>query len=179
MELKRLVTYKIPFRGKSAIWCGIFLALSIFLRCFHYFFPCDFSEINAGECMFKIIFPILLCASFSVLVRLVNLRSPGIYGILAAALCFTMFLGDIFDSNLLQIIFSVITMPILSLLLLATFGGYIPYHSISAFALLFVCLLRFLFWVFSGIAWMIVIADISILIGLFSFTVSLKAHENG
>ena len=178
MKLKMLVTYKISFRSKSALWCGVFLALSIFLRCLHYFIPCDFSKVSIGEWIFKIILPILLCATYSILVRIVKLRSPGIYGILAAALCFTLFVGDLFDSNLLQLILSIVTMPLLAILLLLTFGGYIPRRSICACALLLVCILRFLFWVFSGATWLAAIADISILLGLFSFVVSIEAHEN-
>ncbi len=178
MQLKKLITYKILFRSKNALWCGVFLGLSIFLRCLHYFVPCDFSKINAGEWIFKIILPILLCAAYGVLVRIVKLRSPGIYGILAATLCLTMFIADMFGSNSFQIILSVITMPLLSLLLLSTFGGYIPHRSISGCALLFTCLLRFLFWIFSGAALMSVVADLSILLGLFCFTVSLRVHEN-
>ena len=146
MELRKVVTYKIPFRSKSILWCGIFLALSVFLRCLHYFIPCDFTQINSGEWIFKIILPILLCAAYGVLIRIVKLRAPGIYGILAAVLTLTMLIGDFFDCNLLQIILSAITLIILSFLLLATYGGYIPYRSICACATLIVCLLRVLFW---------------------------------
>lgn len=179
MELKKQVTYKIPFRSKSVMWCGIFLGISIFLRCFYRFLPCDFTNINAGKWIFRIILPVLLCGAYGILIRIVKLRSPGLYGILSAAICFTMFIGDLFDNNLLQIIFSVITMPLLSLLLLATFGGYVSKHSISGCALLLVCLLRFLFWIFSGETWLETLADLSALFGLFFFTVSLKAYENG
>ncbi len=178
MELRKVVTYKIPFRSKSILWCGIFLALSVFLRCLHYFIPCDFTQINSGEWIFKIILPILLCAAYGVLIRIVKLRAPGIYGVLAAVLTLTMLIGDFFDCNLLQIILSAITLIILSFLLLATYGGYIPYRSICACATLIVCLLRVLFWTFSGANWLAIIMDACILLGLFSFTASIKPMED-
>lgn len=178
MQLKKLVTYKIPFRSKSVLWCGIFFALSIFLRCFYYFIPCDFTKVSVGNWIFTIVLPLLLCIAFATLVRIVHLRAPGIYGILAAVLCLALFIGDVLEGNLSQIILSVCTMPFLSLLLLATFGGYIPYRSISGCALMLVSLLRFLFWLFSATAWSAMLADVTILLGLFSFTLSLNPFED-
>lgn len=178
MELKKQVTYKIPFRGKGAMLCGIFLAISIFFRCFHYFIPCDFSQINAGEWIFKIILPLLLCGAYAAIVRIVRLRSPGLYGILAASLCFVMFIGDLFDAKLIQIIISVLTMPALSVLLLMTFGGFISQLSISSSTLVLICLIRFVIWFFCKVPLAANIADISILLGLFCFAVSLNPCED-
>lgn len=177
MELRKLVTYKIPFRSKHILWCGIFLAMSIFLRCWHYFIPCDFNEINVGVWLFKIILPILLCAGFGVLVRIVKLRSPGIYGILSAALCITTLIGDVFGGNLVQVVLSLVTMALLAVLLLGTLGGSIQYRSICACALLIVCLLRFMVWIFSGATVLAISTDVFLLLGLFSFIVSVKPNE--
>ena len=178
MKLKKVVSYRIPFRSKEIAWCCIFLAVSVLLRCLHYFAPCDFSGWNVGNWIFGIILPILLCITFSVLLKLVQLRSPGIYGILAAALCLVLFLSDILECSLAQIILSGLTLPLLGFLLLATYGGYIPFRSITSFFLALVCAFRVFFWVVSAAAWDIVISDFSILAGLFCFTVSLKAFEN-
>ena len=177
MELRKLVTYKIPFRSKQILWCGVFFAMSIFLRCWNYFIPCDFTRINAGMWLFKIILPIFLCAAFGILIRIVMLRSPGIYGILAAALCITTLIGDVFGGNVVQVILSLVTMALLAVLLLGTLGGYIPYRSICACALLVVCLLRFLVWVFSGVTMLAISTDIFLLLGLFSFVISVKPAE--
>jgi hypothetical protein len=178
MQLKKVMTYRIPFRSKGITWCGIFLGLSVFLRCFYYFVPCDFSDWNAGIWILNILLPILLCATFGILIKVVLLRSPGIYGILAAAMCFVLFISDMVDDNLVQVIVSVVTMPLLGLLLLATYGGYIPLRSISAVALFFVAILRMiLFAIADTAAWRVSVSEILILTGLLCFTVSLKPLE--
>jgi len=177
MELQKAVTYKVPFRSKGITWCGVLLGLAVFVRCLHYFGPCDFSGWNVGKWIFGIILPILLCGSFAVLVKLVCLRSPGIYGILAAAICLTMLIGDIVDGKIMLIVISLLTMLLLGFLLLATIGGYIPFRSISSSALILVCVFRLFFCAICGVAWGAIISDISILMGLFCFTVSLQPSD--
>lgn len=178
MELEKVVTYRVPFRSKGITWCGVLLGLSVFTRCLHYFGPCDFSGWNAGTWIFGIILPILLCGSLAVLVKLVRLRSPGVYGILAAAICLTLLVDDIIDGKIILMIISGLTMLLLGFLLLATFGGYIPFRSISSFALILVCVIRLFFWAVFGVAWGVIISDIAVLLGLFCFTISLKPYEN-
>lgn len=177
MKLKESVFYRIPFRSKGVAWCGIFMGFSLFLRYLYYFIPCDFAAWNAGVWIFKIILPTLLCGGFGVLLKLVRLRAPGVYGILAAALCLLLLVLDMMDGNLAQIILAVLTLPVLGFLLLATYGGYIPFRSISALWLVFVILLRLLFGIGSASVWLTRLSEISILAGLLSFTVSLKPHE--
>ena len=178
MELKKVVTYKIPFHSKGVMWCGILLGLAVFVRYIYYLGPCDFTAWNAGIWIFKIILPTLLCGAYAVLIKLVHLRSPGLYGILSAALCVTLLVCDIMDRNILLIILSMLTLPLLGFLLLATFGGYIPYRSISSFALLLVCVLRLFFWTVSAVAFGAIIPDLLILLGLFCFTISLNPCED-
>lgn len=177
MELQKAVTYKVPFRSKGITWCGVLLGFAVFVRCLHYFGSCDFSGWNVGKWIFGIILPILLCGSFAVLVKLVCLRSPGIYGILAAAICLTMLIGDIVDGKIMLTVISLLTMLLLGFLLLATIGGYIPFRSISSSALILVCVFRLFFCAICGVAWGAIISDISILMGLFCFTVSLKPSD--
>lgn len=178
MDLKRVVTYKIPFSSKCILWCGIFLSISVFTRYLHYFIPCDFYGWNAANWIFEIILPTLLCACFAVLIKLVRFRSPGLYGILSAGLCLMLLFCDFLSGNALLIILSLLTMPLLGFLLLATFGGYIPFRSISACALVLVCLIRCFFWGISAVALGIIISDISLLLGLFCCVVSLKNSQN-
>ena len=178
MELERVITYKVPFHSKGITWCGILLGLAVFSRCLHYFGPCDFSNWNLGTYIFGIFLTIVLCCSYAILVKLVYLRSPGVYGILAASICLTILLGDVVTGKILLIIISALTMPLLGVLLLATFGGYIPFRSISSFALMIVCILRLIFWCICNIAWWVIVSDIAILSGLLCFTVSLKPCEN-
>ena len=55
---------------------------------------------------------------------------------------------------------------------------YIPYRSISSFALLLVCVLRLFFWTVSAVAFGAIISDLLILLGLFCFTISLNPCED-
>lgn len=174
MEFKKAVTYRVPFRSKGILFSGIFLAASVFLRCLYYFFPCDFTNYNFLTWSFGIFLPILLCVGFGILIRVVRLRAPGIYGILAAALCITLLVSDLNNSNVAQTIFSLVTMPLLGFLLLITYGGFIPFRSIGAFSLALVGIFRIVFWTFSGAAWVTLLGDTMIFLGLLCFTVSLR-----
>lgn len=178
MELKKAVTYRVPFHSEGVTWCGILLALSVFIRCVYYFAPCDFSRWNAVHWIFAIVLPMLLCGGFAVLLKLVHLRSPGVYGILAATICLALLIGDVAEGKMILIIISLLIMPLLGFLLLATYGGYIPFRSISSFALILACVFRLFFWGVCGVSWGVIISDLSILMGLFCFTVSLRPCED-
>ena len=179
MELKKLVSYRIPFSGRTVTWCCALLGLSVFLRYLYYFVPCDPDAIHTGVWILRIILPTLLCGAFGVLLRLVRLRSPGVYGILAAAMCLMLMAWDIMDGNVVEIILSVLTLPFLGFLSLATFGGYIPFRSISCFLIAVVLVLRLFFGGSSSlvIVWMDRISELSILASLFCFSISLKPMD--
>ena len=179
MELKRNVQYRIPFLSKSVTWCCAMMGLSVFLRFWFYFMPYDPLAVNAGVWILRIILPTLFCISFGILLRIVHLRVPGIYGILAALLCMLLMLWDILDGSILEIVLSVISMLALGVSLLATTGGYIPTRSISCLLLLLSIFLRFFLGNDSLTfrLWLDKISELSILLSLLFFTVSLKAYS--
>ena len=179
MELKRRAQYRTPFHSKTVTWCCAMMGLSVFLRFWFYFMPYDPAAVNTGVWILRIILPALLCFSFGILLRVVHLRVPGIYGILAAVLCLLLMLWDILDGSILEIVLSIILMLALGVSLVATAGGYIPTRSVSCFLLILsICLRLFLgndSLTFHS--WLDRISELSILVSLLFFTVSLKSFS--
>ena len=151
MDSKQITSYRIPFRSKGIAWCCILMALSVFTRFLHYFMPCDFSNWNIGVWILQIILPTTLCSAFCVFLHIVKLRSPGAYGILAAALCLLLLCYDIMEGSAVQIICSVLFLPTLGILLLRLSGGFISVRSVCGLLLILIFLIRLVFGLINNI----------------------------
>ena len=177
MKSKPITSYRIPFRGEGIAFCCFLMALSIFARFLYYFMPCDFSQWNIGVWILQIILPTVISGAFCVLLRIVKLRSPGVYGILAAVICLLLLGYDLMEGGIVQIILSILLLPVLGVLLLKICGGHISVRSVAGLLLILVFLIRLIIGLANKAEFAYIISELSVLASLFCYIMSLKGAK--
>lgn len=173
MQLKQYLRYQIDFTGKWVQPSALLMGLAFFLRLVYYLCLVSLHDCGIGEIIFSMLLPLLLTCCYIVLLRVVKLNAPGIYGILGAALCLLLLIGSFFTGNPLRIVLSILAYMAAGVVLIATAGGYLPGKLLSSvlFALPLIC--RFLFYSLGGlniIQWFQEASALLILASLFCLT---------
>ena len=176
MELKRRGTYQIPFTGRNAICSCAAMGFAVFLRYICYFLLRNLDSVGVGEWILQLILPTLLCVGYLILLRLVRLRVPLIYGAVLSGIFVMLLISDIVTGGALQIVISALTMIPLSLLILAVTSGVLPLSEAAWVGVLVVLILRVFFGgPVSGLAqWAVRLSEFSMLVSGFFFVFSLK-----
>jgi len=176
MELKIRGIYRIPFPGRNVSRsCGA-MVFAVFLRYISYFLLRDLDSVSVGEWILQLILPTLFCGSYLVLLRIVRLRMPLVYGAMMTGIFVLLLISDIATGGVLQIVLSVLTLIPLSLLILSVTAGVFPVPEAGWLGLLTVLVLRvFLCGSVSGLAqWSVRLSELSMLVSCFFFMFSLK-----
>ena len=92
MEFKQYLRYQIDFNGKWAQPAALLMGLAFFLRLVYYLCLVSLHDCGFGEILFSMLLPLLLTCGYIVLLRVVKLNAPGIYGMIGAALCLLLWL---------------------------------------------------------------------------------------
>ncbi len=151
MNLKRYDRYQMDFTGN---WMKASLAsmgLSVFLLAVYYFGWLNLSTVKIGKVILGLIFPMLLCLGYIVLLRFMKLNAPGVYGILGAALCLVLMGGNILAGGMVRMILSIVGYALCGVIIIFCAGGFLPgrlpaslaFGCAFAVRLLFFDLLRF------------------------------------
>jgi len=153
MKLKRFDRYQINFAGKTVTLSCALMGISLFLRAVYYFGFGAALDCTPAQWAFLIILPTVLIAVYIALMHCVRWNAPGVYGILAC-LFFLMLMGWNFTSgNVLRIVLSAAGYVLLSLIVLATSGGYIPGRFIAFISVFLTVLVRLLLFGLSISSW--------------------------
>lgn len=176
MELKIKGAYRIPFAGKNASYSCAAMGLAVFLRYICYFLLRDLDSVRTGEWILQLILPTGLCFGYLVLLRLVRLRVPLVYGAVLSGIFMTLLVSDIVTGGLLQIVISALTLIPLSLLILSVTSGVLPISEAAWVGILVVLILRIVFGEsVSGLdQWCVRLSELSVLASGFFFLFSLK-----
>lgn len=146
MNLKQLVRYRIDFSSKSAVISGTLMGVAIFLQVFYFTLVKPVPECNAAELTLNLWFPLVLQMAWIVMLRGINLRSCGVFGIVGAVICLLLITQSFFLGNVLLTLLSIVLYLIAAGALLAVTGGFLPYRSLAALTMVlpgFVALLGF------------------------------------
>ena len=126
MNLKQYHRCRMDFSVKAAGFAGLFTGAYLFLLCVYFFFLRDLSSIKAGEAVFGLILPMLLCILFIVLLRFVKLNAPGLFAIIGAAFCLLLMINTFSTGNLLHGVLGAVWYILCGLGLIISAGGYLP-----------------------------------------------------
>ncbi len=140
MKLKQYVRYQMDFKGKWVGASAFAMGAFVFFRMVYYFGLVNLSDCGFGEILFRLILPLLLGVGYVVLMSVMRWNAPGIYGILAAALCLLLIVGSFYTGSFLRILLSLILYFVAGVLLLGTTTGYVP-DKLPAVVLLGGCIL--------------------------------------
>jgi len=176
VELKVRAVYRIPFAGKNVLYSCAAMGLAVFLRYICYFLLCDLDSVGAGEWILQLILPTVLCFGYLVLLHLVRLTVPLVYGALLSGIFVMLLVSDIVTCGVLQIVISALTLIPLGLLILAVTSGVFPVSEAAWSGALIVLVLRIVFGgAVSGLdQWCIRLSELSMLVSGFFFLSSLK-----
>ena len=176
MELKVRGAYRIPFSGKKVTCSCAAMGLAVFLRYICYFLLRDLDSVGTGEWILQLILPTILCAGYLVLLRLVRLRVPLVYGAVLSGIFVMLLVSDIVTAGALQIVIAALTLIPLGLLILAVTSGVLPLSEAAWVGVLVVLILRIVFGgPVSGLSqWCIRISELAMIVSAFFFVFSLR-----
>lgn len=177
MNWKIYEHYQMDMTGKWARFCGVMMSASFFLRIVYYFGLKNLRDIPGSEIFATMILGLLLCAGFVVVLNYLRLNAPGIYGILGAAHCVLLIIGNFSSGSVLRIVLSIIWYVLCALVLLATIAGYLPGRLLSAgmlFMAAFVRLLAYDLGKISLIRWVTEAAVLCAILALAAIPMALK-----
>ena len=126
MQLKQYKQYRIDFRSKWIQPSAMFMGLSFFLRIFYYFGFRFVSDWSFADVIFQIILPLLLCATYTVMLWTFKRNQPGLFGIIGSALCLLAGIWSFYTGDVLYIILCVLYYTGTAVVFLATCGGFLP-----------------------------------------------------
>ena len=126
MNLKQYHRCRMDFTVKAAGFAGLFMGAYLFLLCVYFFFLRDLASVTAGETVFGLILPMLLCIVYIVLLRFVKLNAPGLFAIIGAAFCLVLMIHAFSSGNLLRGVLGGIWYILCGLVLILSAGGYLP-----------------------------------------------------
>lgn len=132
MKLKLYVHYQMDFKGSWIQPSAVLMGLSFFLRIVYYFGFTYLSQWTFSDTVFQIIFPLLICGAYVVLISALRWNAPGIYAILGAALCVLFIIWSFSSGSVLRIFLSILIYTAAGLILLGTAGGYLPGKRLSS-----------------------------------------------
>lgn len=144
MNWKKYNQYQMDMKGKWSRFCGVMMSCSFFLRIVYYFGLKNLRDIPGSEIFATMILGLVLCAWFVVVLNYLRLNAPGVYGILGAAHCLLLIIGNFSSGSVGRIVLSVIWYVLCALVLLATIGGYLPGRILSAGMFFLAALVRLL-----------------------------------
>ncbi len=123
MKLKQVVRYRLDFDARAVTTSSVLMALAFFLQAVYFFGFADLRHIGFFAIAFQLILPMLVEIAWLVLLRGVRLNAPGLFGILGAVLCALIMVQTVVTGEILGAIFSVPTLLLAGLLVLAVTGG--------------------------------------------------------
>lgn len=126
MNFKQYHRCRMDFTVKAAGFSGLFTGAYLFLLCVYFFFLRELSSIKAGEAVFGLILPMLLCIAYITLFRFVKWNAPGLFAIIGAAFCLILMIGALSSGNILHGVLGVVWYILCGLVLIAAAGGYLP-----------------------------------------------------
>ncbi len=154
MKLKQYVRYEMDYRGNWSAASAVFMGLSFFLRVLYYFGFINLKDIGAGEVIFSLILPLLLCGTFLVFFSLLKWNAPGLFAIAGVVFCLLLMGWNFSSGNVLRILLSIFLYVFAAVILFATALGYLPgkLPSTAVFGVIFGCRILLFSFSASGIA---------------------------
>ena len=142
MNLKTYTRYQMDFKSPWAQPAAVLMGLSFYLRVFHYFGFTYISQWTFWDVIFQILFPLLLCGGFVVLIGAVKINSPGLFALLGAGLCLLFAIWNLFGAGVVRVLLGFVVYLLSGAVLLATAGGYIPWKRLSSWLILIPAVVR-------------------------------------
>lgn len=181
MNWKIYERYQMEMNGKWARFCGVMMSVSFFLRIVYYFGLKNLRDIPGSEIFATMILGLLLCAGFVVVLNYLRLNAPGIYGILGAAHCLLLIIGNFSSGSGMRIVLSIIWYLLCALVLLATIAGYLPGRLLSAGMFFMAALVRLLAYDLGKIGLLRCVTEAAVLcaiLGIAAIPLALKPIKN-
>lgn len=173
MNLKQYLRYQIDFSGKWVQPSALLMGLAFFLRLVYYLCLVSLHDCGIGEIIFSMLLPLLLTCGFIVLLRVVKLNAPGVYGIIGAGLCLLLLINSFWYDDPLRMALSILVYLAAGLVLLATAGGYLPGKLLSSVLFVLPLACRLLFYSIGNLAiiqWFLEASTLFIMASLFCLT---------
>lgn len=146
LGLNRVVRFRMYFDGSGADAAAAMMGAAFFLRAVYYFgFP-NLDGIGAGEVLFNLILPGLLCGAFAVLLKGFRFETVGIYGILCAVYCILMIIWTFNSRQVLHLTLAIVWYLATAVVVMGTVEGYITNRIIMQLAFLLPVFYRFFFF---------------------------------
>lgn len=115
--------YHVDMESGGIFACTALMGVSLFLRVMYYFGFTRTETVGFGELLLWLILPLLLEASFIILLRGFRMDAPGLYGILGTACCLLLLLQSMGYDSLLRMILGIIIYVICGGILLGVTAG--------------------------------------------------------
>ncbi len=177
MDMKR---YRMDMDSKGLHAGLALMGLSFFLRAVYFFGCVRIETVSFWELLIWMILPMLLEATFIVLLRIIRLDAPGIYAIAAAAFSVVLILQNLGGESLVRIILSILGHLACGVLILGVAGGFLS-KQIAVVAYLVTALVRFFCFEmvqyvfrFRVIAFLREVTGLLVIVGLMYLAASFK-----
>ena len=175
--MKQYTRFGLDFNSKWTNTCSGLMGLAFFLRVVYYFALRSFRDVNFFEILITMILGIALCAAFVVYITCLRRNAPGLYGMLGAAHCMTIFVLCCTTGNWVRIILAVIWYASAATVLLATVAGYLPGRLLAALMFAVPAVVRLLFFDLGHIGligWVLELSVLAVLVGLSCLAMGLR-----
>ena len=146
--MKRLARYWINHEINWITASGVMMGVALFTQALYYFAFAPLEQISTVELVMKAILPMVLEATWCVLLRVVRLKPAFTFGVLGSVMCALLIAQALIFGSFFQILLSVIMYPIAIALLIIIVCGFFPYRLFGFVALAAVVVLRVFFFGF-------------------------------
>lgn len=157
MKLKTFNHFTVDPTGKIGQYSSIFIGISMFARVLHYYLFRDLASCSAAEAVFSLILPLVFSVSWLLIIRVIPLRQPLIFGAIATLMLLSLAVEGFFSETILFAVLGLIWYLISAAALIVAILGILP-RRILIFA---ACVIPAILWtvialvtyVFSGNFW--------------------------
>lgn len=180
MKLKYTNYFAVDTIGKVGQYSAIFVGISIFARVLHYYLFRDLANCTATEAVFSLILPLLFSIAWLLVIRVVPVKQPLIFGALATLMLLTLAVEGFFIESTLFAVLGLLWYLVSAAAVIVVILGILP-RRILIFA---ACMIPGILWglvavvlyIFSGKFWqgLLDYAVVLQLVSMALFAVMLK-----
>ncbi len=145
MKLQQIVRYRLDFESKALTASGALMGAAFFLQSVYFFGVADLQQVGIGQLIFQLSLPVLIEASWFLLLRGFQFPIPMLYGMLGAGYCLILMVQTVAYGGVAAAIVAVPSCIVSALGLLAVTGGYVASRFVAVAALILTIVLRLIF----------------------------------
>lgn len=129
MKLKPRVSLIVDSTGKWAALSAIMMGIAFFFRAIYYLVVHNLTACSGAEITLCFVLPLLVGLVWILLIRILPLKQPVIYGVLAAVILLLLIVQGFFGGSTLQKVVGSVWYLIAAFVVIIVSFGYYPYRT--------------------------------------------------